>query len=193
MQRLARIAAIVTVLISGNAFTGGLRLLFGQPRTPDVVYVGTPYDVVSTMLKMARVRKQDTVYDLGCGDGRILIMAARKYGSQGFGYDIDAERVSVSKASVKKNHVENLVKIFEADLFALDLRDADVISMYLLPDINRRLLPQLEKLKPGVRLVFHDYGLDGIKEDEKIEAISNEDNARHILYLYTTPLKRKKN
>ncbi len=160
-------------------------------RAPDVVYVGTAYDVVSKMLHMAQPKKRDIVYDLGCGDARILVLAARKYGCRGMGYDIDPERVRASRANVKRNGVEKLVKIFQADIFTLDLRDADVIPIYLLPEMNRRLLPQLEKMKPGSRIVCHNYDLEEIVPDETVTIISNEDNASHTLTLYTTPLKRK--
>jgi SAM-dependent methyltransferase len=160
-------------------------------RNPDVVYVGTPYDLVSKMLKMARAKKGDLVYDLGCGDGRMVILAAQKYGCRAVGYDIDPERVRESMENVAKNHVEKLVKIVQADIFALDLSKADVIPMYLLPEMNRKLLPQLAKLKRGSRVVCHDYDLDGVVADETLTVISNEDNARHTLWLYTTPLKRR--
>jgi len=160
-------------------------------RTPDVVYVGTPYDLISKMLKMAQVKKGDMVYDLGCGDGRMLILAAQKYGSRGNGYDIDPERVQASRENVAKNSVAHLVKIFQADMFTLDLSQADVLPLYLLPEMNRKLLPQLDKLKPGSRIVCHQYDLEGIVPDETVTMVSNEDNASHTLYLYTTPLKRK--
>ena len=90
-----------------------------------------------------------------------------------------------------KNRVEDLVKIFQADIFTLDLSEADVLPLYLLPEMNRKLLPQLDKLKPGARIVCHDYDLEGIVADETVTMISNEDNASHTLTLYTTPLKRK--
>jgi SAM-dependent methyltransferase len=160
-------------------------------RSPDVVYVGTPYDVVSRMLQMARVKKDDVVYDLGCGDGRILVLAAQKYGCRAIGYDIDPERVTASRENAAKNGVEDLVKIVQADIFTVDLRKATVFPMYLLPEMNKKLLPQFEKVKPGARLVCHNYDLEGIVADDTVEMISNEDNASHTLYLYTTPLKRK--
>jgi ribosomal protein L11 methylase PrmA len=160
-------------------------------RTPDVVYVGTPHDLVSKMLRMAQVKKGDLVYDLGCGDARMLILAAQKFGCKGRGYDIDPERVKASRENVAKNKVEDLVKIFQADIFTLDLSEADVLPLYLLPEMNRKLLPQLDKLKPGARIVCHDYDLEGIVADETVTMISNEDNASHTLTLYTTPLKRK--
>ena len=162
-----------------------------EMRTPDVVYVGTPYDVVSKMLKMARIKKSDLVYDLGCGDGRILVLAAQKYGCRGVGYDIDPVRVRASRENVARNDVGKLVKILQADIFTLDLRKANVIPLYLLPEMNQRLLPQLEKLRPGSRVVCHNYDLGEIQPDEEVTMISNEDNSSHTLYLYTTPLKRK--
>src|SRR5512145_219992 len=96
-------------------------------RTPDVVYVGTPYDVVSRMLRMAQIKKSDLVYDLGCGDGRILVLAAQKYGCRAVGYDIDPVRVRASRENVERNKVGKLVEIVQADIFTLDLRKADVI------------------------------------------------------------------
>jgi ribosomal protein L11 methylase PrmA len=161
-----------------------------ETRTPDVVYVGTPYDVVSKMLQLAEVRKTDVIYDLGCGDGRMLILAAEKYGVRGIGYDIDPERVSTALQEVKGNHVENLVKIIQGDIFKVDFSSANVLSLYLLPEINDKLLPKFEQLKPGARLVFHDYGLTGIKPERELEVISNEDGASHTLFLYITPLKK---
>jgi ribosomal protein L11 methylase PrmA len=160
-------------------------------RTPDVVYVGTPYDLVSKMLQMAKVKKGDVVYDLGCGDGRMLVLAAKKYGCRAVGYDIDPERIREARQNVLRNNVEKLVKIIQEDIFKVDLSDADVLPLYLLPEMNRKLVPQLEKLKPGSRLVFHDYDLDGYVADKTVEVISNEDNASHTLSLYTTPLKKK--
>lgn len=158
--------------------------------TPDVVYVGTPYDVVSAMLHMARVNKDDLVVDLGCGDARILVLAAQKYGSRGIGYDIDPDMVRTSRRNVEKNNVADLVQIIQADIFTVDISKADVLPIYLLPEMNLRLLPQLETLKTGSRLVFHNYDLEGFIPDIKVEVVSNEDNSTHTLYLYTIPLKR---
>jgi SAM-dependent methyltransferase len=160
-------------------------------RGPDVVYVGTAYDLVSIMLTMAQVKKEDMVYDLGCGDGRMLVLAAQKYGCHAVGYDIDPERVSDSIANAARHHVEKLVTIIQEDIFLVDLSNADVIPMYLLPEMNKRLLPQLDKLKKGARIVTHDYDLEDIVADKTITVISNEDNASHKLSLYTAPLKRK--
>ncbi len=193
MPRRTRVLIIAAALLSAVALEPALsRPHPEQNHTPDVVYVGTPYDVVSRMLKMAAVGRTDLVYDLGCGDGRMVVLAAKKFGCRGIGYDIDPERVAAARRNVSKNGVERLVKIVEADLFTLDFSDADVLLLYLLPEINERLLPEFEKLKPGSRLVFHDYGLPDIRSDAEISVISNEDNASHTLYLYSTPLEHEK-
>jgi SAM-dependent methyltransferase len=159
-------------------------------QTPDVVYVGSPYDIVSQMLHMAGVKKDDLVVDLGCGDARMLVLAAQKYGTRGIGYEIDPVMVRESRKNAERNNVSDLVKIIQADIFTVDISDADVLPIYLLPEMNLRLVPQFETLKPGSRLVFHNYDLSGYIPDKKIEIISNEDNSEHTLWLYTTPLKK---
>jgi SAM-dependent methyltransferase len=190
MKRTVAGLGIFIVLSLGAGLRAHSIAPAGQEmRAPDVVYVGTPYDVVSAMLKMAQIKKSDLVYDLGCGDGRMLVLAAKKYGCRGFGYDIDPERVAAAEKNVRQNGVENLVKIVLADMFTVDFSGADVLPLYLLPELNDRLLPQFEKLKPGSRLVLHDYSIEGIKPDRTIQVISNEDNASHTIYFYTTPLK----
>lgn len=160
-------------------------------RIPDVVYVGTAYDLVSRMLQLAQVKKSDLVVDLGCGDARMLVLAAQKYGSHGIGYDIDPDMVRASRMNVERNKVGALVQIIQADIFTVDISKADVLPLYLLPEMNLRLLPQLETLKPGSRIVLHNYDLEGIVPDKVEEVISNEDNSNHTLYLYTIPLKRE--
>lgn len=161
-------------------------------RTPDVVYVPTPHDAVEKMLEMAKVTKDDLVYDLGCGDGRIVVAAAKKYGCKAVGFDIDPRRVKEARENVKKNNVEHLVRIEEEDIFKLDLSPASVITLYLLPSLNVKLIPQLEKLKPGSRIVSHDFDMRGVKPDQEINYDSKEDNISHTLYLWTTPLKKDK-
>lgn len=188
MKKTLAAFGIVLAVAAGFALLAGSFAPSQEKSVPDVVYVGTPYDIVSAMLRLAQVKKEDVVYDLGCGDGRMVVLAAKKYGCRGFGFDIDPERVSASIKNVKKNQVENLVQIVKADLFKLDFKDASVLSLYLLPEINTKLLPQFQKLKPGSRLVFHDYGLEGIQPSRTLHVISNEDNVSHTLYLYITPL-----
>jgi precorrin-6B methylase 2 len=157
---------------------------------PDAVYVGTPYDVISILLQMAHVQKDDVLYDLGCGDGRVLVLAAQKYGCRGVGYEIDPERVNASIENVIRNRVEKLVKIAQADIFTLDLSEATVVHLYLLPEMNIKLLPQLDKMKPGTRVICHNYNLQGIIADKTLTYLSYEDSSTHIMALYTIPLVR---
>lgn len=162
-----------------------------EARTPDVVYVPTPHDVVDKMLEMADVKKGDVVYDLGCGDGRIVVAAAKK-GAKAIGFDISPERVEEATANVKKNKVEDLARIVAKDVFTLDLSEANVITLYLLPKLNVKLIPQLEKLKPGSRVVSHDFDMKGVRPDRKVTITSQEDGESHTIYLWTVPLKKKK-
>jgi tRNA G10 N-methylase Trm11 len=161
-------------------------------REPDVVYVPTPQDVVDKMLELAEVTKDDLVYDLGCGDGRIVVTAAKKYGCKAIGYDINPKRVKESLENVKKNDVGHLVQIELDDIFTLDLSKANVVTLYLLPKLNVKLIPQLDKLKPGSRIVSHDFGMRGVKPDKVVKLNTNEDGnvLEHTIYLWTTPLNK---
>ena len=161
-------------------------------RTPDVIYLPTPHDVVQKMLELVDLKKTDLVYDLGCGDARIVVAAAKKYGCKAVGYDIDPERIKDSKENVKKNGVEDLVTIEQQDIFKLDLSKANVVTLYLLPSLNEKLIPQLEKLKPGSRIVSHDFNMKGVKPD-KIVKIKSEDGRSHKIFLWTAPLKKRQN
>jgi len=156
----------------------------------DVPFVSTPQDVVDKMLQLANLKKDDLVYDLGCGDGRIPVTAARKYGCKAVGYDLDPERVKESLENVKNNEVEHLVTIEQKDIFTLDLSEADVITLYLLPALNVKLIPQLEKLKPGSRILSHNFNMKGVKPDKIVRLTSSFDNIEHKIYLWTTPLKK---
>jgi SAM-dependent methyltransferase len=158
-------------------------------RERDVIYVPTPYEVVEKMLEMADVRKGEIVYDLGCGDGRIPVMAAKKYGVKAFGWDIDPQRVKESLENVEKNNVKHLVTITLGDIFELDLSKADVITLYLLPDLNVKLIPQLQKLKPGCRIVSHDFDMRGVQPKRAIR-FSPRDGREHRIYLWMTPLEK---
>lgn len=157
----------------------------------DVIFVPTPQDVVDKMLQLAQVRKDDLLYDLGCGDGRIVVTAARRYGCRAEGFDIDPRRVEESLENVRKNNVGHLVGIEQKDIFTLDLSKADVITLFLLSRLNVKLIPQLEKLKPGSRIVSHNFAMEGIKPDKVVTMFSSEDQFEHTIYLWTAPLKKE--
>ena len=168
-------------------------------RKPDVIYVPTPQTVVDKMLEMAAIKPGDVVYDLGCGDGRIVVTAAKKYGVKALGFDINPERVAESLANVRSNKVEHLVTIKQADVFTLDLREATVVTLYLLPALNVRLMPQLEKLKPGSRIVSHDFDMRGAKPLE-VHTMSVDDGGadeadyyemEHTIYKWIVPWEKE--
>jgi SAM-dependent methyltransferase len=194
MTRFARVAllfagiCLVVAICEAAAIAGEDK----PKRTPDVVYVPTPHDVVERMLEIAKVTKDDVVYDLGCGDGRIVCIAAKKYGCKAKGFDIDPRRVAEARENVKKYGVEHLVTIEEKDIFTLDLSEASVITLYLLPSLNVKLIPQLEKLKPGSRIVSHDFDMRGVTPEKVEKYTSKEDNISHYIYFWTTPLKKEK-
>ena len=162
-------------------------------RTPDVIFVPTPIPVVDKMLEMAKVTKDDLLYDLGCGEGAIVIEAAKKIGCRCVGFEIEPGRVRKARANVDANNVGNLVRIEQKDIFTLDLSPANVITLYLLPSLNVKLIPQLDKLKPGSRIVSHDFDMQGVTPDQvaDVEAPSNGYGSSHKVYLWTTPLKKE--
>jgi predicted RNA methylase len=163
-----------------------------EKMTADVVYVATPHDVVERMLRLADIKKEDVVYDLGCGDGRIVVAAAKRYGCHGIGFDIDDDRVKESRDNVKKAGVEKLVEIKQEDIFTVDLSKATVITSYLLPSMNIKLIPQFDKMKDGSRIVCHDYDIGGVKPDTVVRMTSKEDGVKHTIYRYTLPLTKEK-
>lgn len=136
---------------------------------PDVPYVPTPQRVVDAMLEMAKVTSQDMVYDLGCGDGRIPITAAQKYGARGVGIDIDPARIAEANENAKAAGVAAKVTFLNEDLFTSDFSGATVVTLYLLPSINEKLIPKLKALKPGTRIVSHafDMGPSWPPDDKK--------------------------
>ena len=158
-------------------------------REPDVIFIPTPQVAVDKMLELAEVKKDDLLYDLGCGNGIIVVTAAKRYGCKAVGYDIARKRVKESLANVEKSNVGHLVRIEQRDIFTLDLSKANVITLYLLPELNVKLIPQLKKLKPGSRIVSHDFDMRGVKPDKVVEVKSDDEYDRHTIYLWTTPLK----
>jgi SAM-dependent methyltransferase len=152
------------VLICAFAATVASECIAAEPARPerklDVWYVPTTTEVVDRMLDVAKVSPLDVVYDLGCGDGRIVIAAAKKYGSRGVGVDLDPARIREARANAKQAGVENLVTFKVGDLFKTDLTEATVVTLYLLPELNRRLKPKLfAELRPGARVVSHDFDM----------------------------------
>jgi hypothetical protein len=168
-------------------------------RQPDVIFVPTPQAVVDKMLELAEVKPGDVVYDLGCGNGRIVVTAAKKYGVKAVGFDINPERIKESLENVRENHVENLVTIKQEDIFTLDLSEASVITLYLLPSLNVKLMPQLAKCKPGTRIVSHDFDMRGAKPLVKHEMSVNDDNSdentnygpSHTIYKWVVPWEKE--
>lgn len=139
-------------------------------RAPDVIYVPTPQNVVEAMLKVAKVTKDDVLFDLGSGDGRIVITAAKLYGTRGTGIDIDPQRIKEANENAKAAGVTDMVKFVQADLFQQDLSNADVVTLYLLPSLNLKLMPKLlEELKPGARVVSHAFDMGDWKPDQTLD------------------------
>ena len=140
-----------------------------QERPGDVPYVPTPQAVVDAMLKVAKVGKNDVLYDLGSGDGRIVNTAAQKFGTQGFGIDIDPQRIKEANENAQKAGVTDRVKFVQQDLFKTDFSKATVVTLYLLPEINLRLRPKLlSELKPGTRIVSHAFDMGDWKPDQTL-------------------------
>jgi predicted O-methyltransferase YrrM len=154
-------------------------------RAPDVIYVPTPEDVVDAMLKVAKVGKADVLYDLGSGDGRIPITAARKYGiAKGVGIDINPERIAEANENLRKAGVADRVQFVNADLFESDFSDATVITLYLLPSLNLKLLPKLlQEVRPGTRIVSHAFHMGSWQPEQTLNI-----DGRSV-YFWTIPAK----
>jgi hypothetical protein len=157
---------------------------------PDAVFVPTPQDVVEKMLELAGVGEGDVVYDLGCGDGRVVVTAARKYRCRAAGFDVDPECVRLALDNVRKQEVGDRVAIEQKNLFTVELAPATVITLYLLPRMNERLVPRLGKLRPGARVVCHANAIPGLRPDRVATVVSGEDGLPHKVYLYTVPLRK---
>jgi len=162
-----------------------------QEGQGDVVYVPTPQVVVDDMLKMAHVGPKDFVIDLGSGDGRIVITAAQKFGARGFGVDLDTYLLKKARENARKAGVADRVRFMEQNLFETDLSQATVITSYLLPELNEKLRPKLLKLKPGTRVVTHDYDMGDWYPDEQKTIIVPEkevgDPGKSYIFFYVVP------
>jgi SAM-dependent methyltransferase len=161
----------------------------GVKASEYIGFVPTPMRLVHRMLQMAEIEAGETVYDLGCGDGRILISAARKYGARGVGVEIDRDRIE--SARQRAAEFGDRIRFLRQNVFKTDLRRADVVMIYLLPKLNAKLMPRLRKLKRGVRIVTHSFQLPGIAP-YKVARVKTPEGRSHELFAYRTPLRRDK-
>lgn len=150
-----------------------------------VPYVPTPYPVVRAMLKLANAGPEDVVYDLGCGDGRILIIAAKEFNvKKAVGIEIDKERYKLALGRVKEEKLEDRVLVIHGDFFETDLRDATIVTLFLLTSVNEMLKPKLEReLRDGARIVSHEFRIPGWKP-EKVVEVRDDNGLLHTIYLY---------
>jgi hypothetical protein len=176
-------AAVLAALVSGSA----------RAADASVPYVPTPQNVVERMLEVAKVGPQDYVIDLGSGDGRIVVTAARKYGARGFGVDLNPTRISEANENARSAQVSDKVQFYQRDLFETDLSQATVVTMYLLPRVNIELKPKLLELKPGTRVVSHDFSMGDWKPEhhEQLDARDKYGGSggRSDIYLWIIPAK----
>jgi precorrin-6B methylase 2 len=183
------LAAVVAVPAQGPGLSRDLAPASaspsaGQQRTPDVIFVPTPPEVVAAMLKVAKVTQDDVVYDMGCGDGRIVIAAARDFGARGVGIDIDPQRIKEARANAEAAGVANRVKFLEQDLFSTDIHEATVVTLYLLPSLNDKLRPKLfAELKPGTRVVSHAFNMTEWTPEQELDVDGRK------VYFWTVPAK----
>jgi cyclopropane fatty-acyl-phospholipid synthase-like methyltransferase len=171
-------------LIAGLAVPAAAQSTTAQPelRTPDVIFVPTPQEVVDAMLEVAKVTKNDVVYDLGSGDGRIPVTAAKKYGARAVGIDIDPQRIKEANANAQAAGVTDKVKFLNQDLFTSNISEATVVTLYLLPSLNVKLMPKLKaELKPGTRIVSHAFDMGDWKPEQTLNV-----NGRTVYY-WTIP------
>jgi precorrin-6B methylase 2 len=183
-----------TALVLGLASLTAFAVLAAEEKKDlDVVYVPTPPEVVEKMLELAGVTKDDVVYDLGCGDGRIVCTAARKFRCKAVGFDLDSERLKECAANKAKEpkDVQELITFENRDFFTVDLSKASVVTLYLLPELNVKLVPQIEKMKKGSRIVSHAFDMGEYKPEKKIEVtVKSEGNLEHDIFLWTIPLQK---
>lgn len=183
---------VCSCLVAATLFASILAAQNAPPRRkPDVPYVPTTDLAVAAMLKLADVKKGDVVYDLGCGDGRIVIAAAKEMGARGVGIDINPERISEARENARKAGVEKMVRFEENDLFEADIRGASVVTLFLLPEINLKLRPKLLRdLKPGTRIVSNTFDMGDWKPDKESTVGDPADPDfpfSHTLLLWTVP------
>jgi hypothetical protein len=181
-----RLIPSLTVALMLLVTVAGAQSPTTEKKPLDVPYVPTHESLVEEMLNMAKVGGNDTLYDLGSGDGRIVITAAKKFGTRGIGFDIDPDRVSEARENARRAGVTDRVRFEQQDIFTAKIADATVITMYLLPDVNMRLRPKLlSELKPGTRIVSHNYDLGDWQPVQRKEM--DVSGINHTLYLWIVP------
>ena len=181
------IVVLFTALLAAVPVAAQAQAQKAAPRTPDVIFVPTPHEVVEDMLRLVDVKKGDVLYDLGSGDGRIPIAAAKMYGVRAIGIDIDPARIAEAQDNAKKAGVTHLVEFRQADLFQSDFREATVVTLYLLPELNVKLRPRLwAELKPGTRIVSHQFDMGDWKAEKKLES------SGRVIYFWTVPDPKKR-
>jgi protein-L-isoaspartate O-methyltransferase len=179
--------SIMIVLVAAGLWRPAFNYLV-EFRPADVPFVTTPEDVVAPMLDLAEVTADDTVYDLGAGDGRIVIAAARDRGAKAVGVEIDPELAERANEAIRAAGVADRAKVRRGDMFKQDLSSATVVTLYLKPTLNAQLRPQLEQLRPGARVVSHWFSMPGAKPAKKITVKSAETGMEHLLYLWVAPI-----
>jgi SAM-dependent methyltransferase len=178
---------LLIVLVALAAWWPALDYL-ADFRHPDAPQLWTPQDVVAAMLDLAKVTAADTVYDLGSGDGRIVLAAARDRGAKAVGVEIDPALVDSSNEALRAAGLSDRAHVRRGDIFKQDLTPATVITIYLQPHLNARLRPQLEKLRPGTRIVSHQFSMPGARPAKKLVVNSAESKMEYPLYLWVTPI-----
>jgi ribosomal protein L11 methylase PrmA len=192
-SRSCRLAALVAVLDAALAPVAAAQSpaplpLPGEYRRPDVIYIPTPPSVVTAMLELAAVGPNDVVYDLGSGDGRIPIAAVRDFGAaRAVGIDIDSQRIREAVKNLEAAGLGDRVEFLNDDLFQTDISDATVVTLYLLPELNVKLRPRLwAELKPGTRIVSHQFDMGDWKADKRLES------SGRTVYFWTIPDPKKR-
>ena len=180
---LSLLALILAAAVTASAQTPS------TPKTPDVPYVPTHEKVVAEMLKVAKVKKSDVLYDLGSGDGRIVITAAKKLGTRGTGIELLPSLVQEARDNARKAGVSALTKFVEGDIFEANISDATVVTLYLLPAVNMQLRPKLLELRPGTRIVSHNYDM-GDWKPEKTITLKLPDGEHTVFYWVVPPRKK---
>ena len=189
-----RLSRLLVALVLALAAALSVASTMAQPlkpleKEPEVPYVPTHERIVAEMLKVANVKKSDVLYDLGSGDGRIVITAAKKFGTRGTGIELLPSLVREARENAQKAGVSQLAKFVEGDIFEANISDATVVTLYLLPAVNMRLRPKLLELRPGTRIVSHNYDMEDWKPEKTIKL--NLSDGEHTVFYWVVPPRKK--